>query len=176
MSKPRYTAVESQLTTSPPSRRASAMPSALLPVAVGPSTATSSGRVVTAPSARGRAPARPARPARSAGRSAACAWDLPSVWTFVVEERDGEEHLVFGVLGRERNGRIRREHRVEGRAREAVDRRRFRHRHVGDAAVTVNEERDHGVAVKAARGFGNERDPVAADLRDKSPQPGAELD
>src|SRR5689334_8472360 len=40
MSKPRYTAVESQLTISPPNRSAIASASALLPVAVGPTTAT----------------------------------------------------------------------------------------------------------------------------------------
>src|SRR6185503_8165478 len=44
MSKPRYTAVESQLMISPPCRSASASPSALLPDAVGPRTATTSGR------------------------------------------------------------------------------------------------------------------------------------
>ena len=43
MSKPRYTAVESQLTISPPYRSASARPSALLPVAVGPRIATARG-------------------------------------------------------------------------------------------------------------------------------------
>src|SRR3979490_2151710 len=43
MSKPRYTAVESQLMISPPNRSASASASALLPVAVDPRTATTSG-------------------------------------------------------------------------------------------------------------------------------------
>src|SRR3954454_24309216 len=43
MSNPRYTAVESQLTTSPPNRCAIAMASALLPVAVGPTIASSRG-------------------------------------------------------------------------------------------------------------------------------------
>ena len=43
MSKPRYTAVESQLMISPPKRSASASASALLPVAVGPRTATTDG-------------------------------------------------------------------------------------------------------------------------------------
>ena len=44
ISKPRYTAVESQLMISPPRRRASSMPSALLPVAVGPRMARIGGR------------------------------------------------------------------------------------------------------------------------------------
>src|SRR5687767_5105947 len=44
MSKPRYTAVESQLMISPSRRSASARPSALLPDAVGPITASTSGR------------------------------------------------------------------------------------------------------------------------------------
>jgi len=43
MSKPRYTAVESQLMISPPNRSASARASALLPVAVDPSTASTRG-------------------------------------------------------------------------------------------------------------------------------------
>jgi hypothetical protein len=43
MSKPRYTAVESQFTISPPYRRAMASPSDDFPVAVGPSTATNRG-------------------------------------------------------------------------------------------------------------------------------------
>src|SRR6476469_7606814 len=43
MSKPRYTAVESQLTISPPNRSASASASELFPVAVGPRTATTRG-------------------------------------------------------------------------------------------------------------------------------------
>src|SRR6185436_14669383 len=51
MSKPRYTAVESQLTISPPNRPASDSPRALLPHAVGPSTATTSGRSAGATSA-----------------------------------------------------------------------------------------------------------------------------
>ena len=40
--------MESQLTTSPSNRRATAMPSALLPVAGGPTTATRRGRAITA--------------------------------------------------------------------------------------------------------------------------------
>src|SRR5438477_4920651 len=43
MSKPRYTAVESQLMISPPNRSASARARALLPVAVDPRMATTSG-------------------------------------------------------------------------------------------------------------------------------------
>jgi hypothetical protein len=43
MSKPRYTAVESQLMISPPRRSASSMPSALLPAAVGPRMASIGG-------------------------------------------------------------------------------------------------------------------------------------
>src|SRR6266581_115508 len=43
MSKPRYTAVESQLMISPLSRSATASASALFPVAVGPRTATTEG-------------------------------------------------------------------------------------------------------------------------------------
>ena len=43
MSKPRYTAVESQLMISPWQRSAIASASALLPVAVGPRMATTSG-------------------------------------------------------------------------------------------------------------------------------------
>src|SRR3954468_12782027 len=49
MSNRRYTAVESQLTTSPWKRRASAMPNALLPVAVGPTIATRRGRAILVP-------------------------------------------------------------------------------------------------------------------------------
>src|SRR5690242_9224188 len=44
ISKPRYTAVESQLTISPPYCSASASASALLPEAVGPRTASTRGR------------------------------------------------------------------------------------------------------------------------------------
>jgi hypothetical protein len=44
ISKPRYTAVESQLMTSPPCLSASSMPSALFPVAVGPRMARIGGR------------------------------------------------------------------------------------------------------------------------------------
>src|ERR1700730_615309 len=44
MSKPRYSCVESQATTSPPSRSASHTPSADLPEAVGPTTATRGSR------------------------------------------------------------------------------------------------------------------------------------
>src|SRR6266496_5590132 len=45
MSMPTYTCCESQATISPPARSASARPSALLPDAVGPSTATKRDRV-----------------------------------------------------------------------------------------------------------------------------------
>src|SRR5687767_8634921 len=44
ISNPRYTAVESQLMTSPPRRSASSMLSALFPVAVGPRMASIGGR------------------------------------------------------------------------------------------------------------------------------------
>src|SRR5258708_14687178 len=47
MSKPGKTAVESQLTISPPYRSATASASALFPVAVGPRTATTSGFIAS---------------------------------------------------------------------------------------------------------------------------------
>src|SRR3982751_6405367 len=109
MSKPRYTAVESQLTISPLKRSASAIPSALLPVAVGPTTATRRGRVLTA---RGRRQKRRWRAASApgTGRPAAHATAvslLRSAGRRLVEvERDREETLVVGILRRERHGRV----------------------------------------------------------------------
>src|SRR5262245_53643724 len=98
MSKRRYTAVESQLIISPLSRWASAMPSALLPVAVGPTMATTRGCRISGP----RVPA----PASTADRSAAFASDGSSVWVFVEIEGDREERAIVGVLRRQRIGRI----------------------------------------------------------------------
>src|SRR5687768_635406 len=91
ISKPRYTAVESQLMISPLKRSAMAIPRALLPVAVGPRIAIR-------------------RRTSSLARQASYAWYVPSLPAgrgLVVVERDGEEGLVVGILGRERRGRIR---------------------------------------------------------------------
>src|SRR3954449_8238377 len=101
MSKHLYTAVESQLTISPLKRCASAMPSALLPVAVGPTMATTRGRGISVRRVPERAPARPTRPMRGAGRSAASAWDESLSRVFVVEERHRHHQAVVRVLGRQ---------------------------------------------------------------------------
>src|SRR6266496_2646969 len=57
MSMPTYTCCESQATISPPARSASARPSALLPDAVGPSTATKRCRAAAVRGASGTAEA-----------------------------------------------------------------------------------------------------------------------
>src|SRR3982751_1148458 len=118
MSKPRYTAVESQLTISPLKRSASAIPSALLPVAVGPTIATSRGRTARGVTAAMR-PRRCTTRAPSApgtGRPAALA-TAPSLRAaergiFVDEEDDGHLHLLVRVLGWKRHRRIRHANRV----------------------------------------------------------------
>src|SRR5689334_17231960 len=108
ISNPRYTAVESQLTISPPYRSASVNPSALFPVAVGPRTATSVGRVTTSARTRtGRTGLQ-----GPATRAAACA--SPGR-RFVVVERDGEKRLVGWILRRQRLRRIGRRQRAERR-------------------------------------------------------------
>src|SRR5262245_53681039 len=67
MSNPRYTAVESQLMISPPNRSAMASASALLPVAVGPSTATAFDVTLRS---REKQPPRTQRPQNSLSHSA----------------------------------------------------------------------------------------------------------
>src|SRR5881628_2880534 len=78
MSKPRYTAVESQLMISPSYRSASASASALLPVAVGPSTATAN-RLLTTLHAAARKPRKHADP-------------LPHAQQDIDGERDEQNH------------------------------------------------------------------------------------
>src|SRR3954464_13049717 len=115
MSNPRYTAVESQLMISPPCLSARLMPSALLPVAVGPRIA--------------RIGRRTGGPTRLAGRVAGRESGAPSPllpvvagWRlFVVEERDGKKGAVGWIIGRQLLCRIRREQRVYRGAIERVD-------------------------------------------------------
>ncbi len=96
--------VESQLTISPSNRSAMAMPSALLPVAVGPTMASRRGVSRTM---RGRAPAL-LRPAAG--------------WRFVEVERDDERRVLVRELEREGHGRVRELDGVERGLREGVDR------------------------------------------------------
>src|SRR5688500_9326242 len=101
MSRPRYTAVESQLTISPPSRAASAMPSALFPDAVGPSTARKD--FIRAPlpeQAHERDDEHDGRQHEKAPLLRAREHLAPA-GPFVVEERDGEQHLVVRIFRRQ---------------------------------------------------------------------------
>src|SRR5678815_4857164 len=86
MSMPRYTAVESQAMMTPSNREAIASASALLPVAVGPTTATA--RIASVRNRDGRA----------GGRDQAV--------THLVVERDRERRPVVGILRRQRLRRI----------------------------------------------------------------------
>src|SRR5262245_53221574 len=95
MSMPRYTAVESQETTSPLNCSASSRPSALLPDAVGPTTATSLVRTTHLPN------------------------------PFVVVEGHGEEHAVQRIFLRQVQRGARQTEGVHGRAVEAGNIRRF---------------------------------------------------
>src|SRR5262249_15385700 len=163
MSKPRYTAVESQLTISPPYRSAIASASALLPVAVGP-------RIATTGFTTEREDKREMRRAAERDRLAAAA----SLRLFVIEERHGEECLLGRVLGRERRRRIRRRERTVCCAVEGTQRRRTDDLQIGDRAVLVDVERNHHVPLRRHRGVGNQ--PVAFDLRHETPDPRSELD
>src|SRR3989304_5972040 len=175
MSNPRYTAVESQATTSPLNRCAKAIPSALLPVAVGPTIATSHGRLLTGRGGRGRTPGPPAPPAPPAIRSAASGSARSSrARIFVEVERHGEERAVVRVLVRQRLGRVRRGERVERGVVERLDARGAQHFQLRDATVLPDVERDHHVPAEKHRGLRHE--PVAPDLRDEAAQPRPELD
>src|SRR5216684_9251038 len=94
MSKPRYTAVESQLMISPSYRSASARASALFPVAVGPRIATTRGVTNESAGKRER------RPAAGPGQVAASG----SLRFFVVEERHREKGFLGRIFGRQRRG------------------------------------------------------------------------
>src|SRR4051794_12980737 len=108
------------------------MPSVLLPVAVGPTIATSVGRVVTVRRLHGRAQAPPARQASTTGRSAATASAGSSSRIFVVVKGDREERAVVRILGWKRHCGIRSGEGVEGRVVECTDIRRPQDLELGD--------------------------------------------
>src|SRR3982750_4321413 len=94
------------------------MPSALLPVAVGPTIATSGGR--NSPGVTGamrrrrhtrRAPSAP-ETGRPAARATALSLRAAERGIFVDEEDDGHLHLLVRVLGWKRHRRIRHANRV----------------------------------------------------------------
>src|SRR3954471_3978778 len=102
MSMPRYTAVESHATISPPRRLARARPSALLPVAVGPTIARSWGEQFKIHDS----------------------WPSALLDPFVVKERDGEgiDRITRIHVG-QAHRRVRELQRGQGGAVERIDAR-----------------------------------------------------
>src|SRR5688572_13235175 len=176
MSKPRYTAVESQLMISPPRRSASSMPSALVPVAVGPRMASIGGRRWSYVLKMMKPMTNPSRISRPSccGR-VGTTMALPEVVrVFVVEERHREKRRVRRVLRGQRLRRIRAHQRVHRREVERLDARRLLDLDVGKRAVAIDVEGNDDVPLHDHRGLRHE--PVALHLRSESAQPWAEVD
>src|SRR5688572_18591171 len=131
MSMPLYTAVESQAMMTASNRAAIASASALLPVAVGPTTATA--RIVSVGGGD-----------RHAGGRARAVTDL-------VVERDREKRPIVRILGRQRLRRIRPLERVECRNVVRLDRTRPDNLQFSDGAVPQDEELNHHLAGKRHR-------------------------
>src|SRR4030095_9790372 len=97
------------LTISPSNRSASAMPSALLPVAVGPTMATSLGLTPPRAARRRRWPARaPPLRDRSAASASALVQAAPARRGLVVVEDDRHHHPVVRIGLGQRHRRVRR--------------------------------------------------------------------
>src|SRR3954470_22787264 len=142
---------------SPSTRSAMARPSALLPEAVGPSTARTIGR----------------------DTFGSRLWAFGAglrvlVRLLVVIERHRKQRFLVGILGWKRLGGVGSLNRVHGGPGERLDFGGPYDLHVGDRAGLVDVELQDHAAAKRHRGLRYE--PVAAHLRDEAADPGAELD
>src|SRR3954471_9701817 len=135
---------------SPSRRSARAKPSALLPDAVGPSTATTIGRHTIS------------------SRLSALALSV-LVRLLVVIERHREQRFLVGILGWKRLGGVGSLNRIHGGPGERLDFRGPYDLHVGDRARLVDVELQDHAAAKGHRRLRHE--PVAAHLRDEAADP-----